>query len=235
MQPSPARPTEHDSLPHHVSYTSKLTAASAPPGTSQIWHAQQDQAIVERIVPSALPLEPVQDIHDIAMTARDESESTVQESVEPIAIPDASKIDTVEAPLKVSENPVAPSTLDDGDETPLSVLVADSQRRLSGRARKAPEMAAGQIPYKGSLVRLAAQRAKNPRPSSVDPASSPVSTGGIPSPDVRESPKPARSRNTKPHTAVDTIAVPADAQTSTAAHTDNQQHSDPVSNGLTNP
>ncbi|SNX81877.1 uncharacterized protein MEPE_00582 [Melanopsichium pennsylvanicum] len=34
------------------------------------------------------------------------------------------------------------------------------QRRTSGRARRAPEMAAGQISYKGSLVKLAAQRAK---------------------------------------------------------------------------
>lgn len=66
---------------------------------------------------------------------------------------------------------------------------ADSQqRRTSGRARKAPEMAAGQIPYKGSLVKLAAQRAKEAKSG----PNSPRSTGAH-SPDARnQSPKSSR-------------------------------------------
>ncbi|KAN0061979.1 histone lysine methyltransferase Set9 [Thecaphora frezii] len=51
------------------------------------------------------------------------------------------------------------------------------QRRVSGRARKPPEMAAGQIQYKGSLVKLAAKRAKEAKktdsPTSRSAASTP--------------------------------------------------------------
>ncbi|KAJ1041464.1 hypothetical protein NDA11_006173 [Ustilago hordei] len=69
------------------------------------------------------------------------------------------------------------------------------QRRTSGRARRAPEMAAGQIPYKGSLVKLAAQRAKEAKGgphAGASPLDSPRSTGTA-SPDPRfQSPKAAR-------------------------------------------
>jgi len=67
-------------------------------------------------------------------------------------------------------------------------------RRTSGRARRAPEMAAGQIPYKGSLVKLAAQRAKGAKSgpnAGVGPIESPKSAGTA-SPDSRfQSPKAA--------------------------------------------
>uniref|UniRef100_V5EW16 SET domain-containing protein n=1 Tax=Kalmanozyma brasiliensis (strain GHG001) TaxID=1365824 RepID=V5EW16_KALBG len=54
--------------------------------------------------------------------------------------------------------PIQTTALPDISLTP--DLTDPQQRRTSGRARRAPEMAAGQIPYKGSLVKLAAQRAK---------------------------------------------------------------------------
>ena len=75
------------------------------------------------------------------------------------------------------------------DMAAASAEAADSQqRRTSGRARKAPEMAAGQIPYKGSLVKLAAQRAKEAKSG----PNSPRSTGAH-SPDARNhSPKSSR-------------------------------------------
>ncbi|SJX60593.1 uncharacterized protein SRS1_11822 [Sporisorium reilianum f. sp. reilianum] len=76
------------------------------------------------------------------------------------------------------------------------------QRRTSGRARRAPEMAAGQIPYKGSLVRLAAQRAKGAKggPSGTH---SPTSAGTA-SPDPRhQSPKSAPRYGLTDHASAD--------------------------------
>ncbi|KAJ9476617.1 SET domain-containing protein [Pseudozyma hubeiensis] len=59
------------------------------------------------------------------------------------------------------------------------------QRRTSGRARRAPEMAAGQIPYKGSLVKLAAQRAKGAKAG--QPGTHSPLSAGTASPDHRQS------------------------------------------------
>ncbi|KAJ1030143.1 hypothetical protein NDA16_001055 [Ustilago loliicola] len=94
----------------------------------------------------------------------------------------------------VQEAPPARHFVDEATSTTADQSDAQ-QRRTSGRARRAPEMAAGQIPYKGSLVKLAAQRAKEAKGgphTGAGPLDSPRSTGTA-SPDPRfQSPKAAR-------------------------------------------
>ncbi|PWY98791.1 hypothetical protein BCV70DRAFT_164136 [Testicularia cyperi] len=94
---------------------------------------------------------------------------------------------------KESRSDLAPPLVH--QSTPVQPVSEAGSRRVSGRARKAPEMAAGQIPYKGSLVKLAAQRAKEAKgPANNSATNSPRSTGTA-SPDMRhQSPKVARQR-----------------------------------------
>ncbi|EPQ26451.1 uncharacterized protein PFL1_06099 [Pseudozyma flocculosa PF-1] len=97
-----------------------------------------------------------------------------------------STVPTLAHPAKdVAASPASRSAISSAPSSPSS-NGQSLQRRVSGRARKPPEMAAGQIPYKGSLVKLAAQRAKDakkgdspaPRTAASTPQRSPNSTKG---------------------------------------------------------
>ena len=103
----------------------------------------------------------------------------------PAPVPAAAAATTASG-LPVDEVSAAKDTPQDGSAN--QDQSDPQQRRTSGRARRAPEMAAGQIPYKGSLVKLAAQRAKGAK-GGQSGTSTPTSAGAA-SPDPRhQSPK----------------------------------------------
>ncbi|CDU24164.1 uncharacterized protein SPSC_02793 [Sporisorium scitamineum] len=115
------------------------------------------------------------------------------------------------------------------DVSPSQDQADPQQRRTSGRARRAPEMAAGQIPYKGSLVKLAAQRAKGAK-GGHSGAHSP--TSGTASPDPRhQSPKSVAQYGLSDNASADvaqTAAVTPALEPSSFA---GQNDSSPLGNG----
>ncbi|SPO21143.1 uncharacterized protein UTRI_00620 [Ustilago trichophora] len=168
-------------------------------------------------LPAIAPIQPVQSVQDVKVEAQSVVEPLVPvqapntetiSTSEPAAVASGNGISTngmaLDMPSIAAKDPPAAPALPVADVLPAKAetkpLAAEEalnvtpdqsdalQRRTSGRARRAPEMAAGQIPYKGSLVKLAAQRAKG----GID---SPRSTGTA-SPDLRhQSPKSAASGN----------------------------------------
>ncbi|PWN51616.1 hypothetical protein IE53DRAFT_43686 [Violaceomyces palustris] len=119
--------------------------------------------------------------------------------------PKAASVNTTPASAVSSKNGspsgAPPSASPSGGET--------LSRRLSGRARKPPEMAAGQIQYKGSLIKLAAKRAKEAQANSGvtgNAGSNVASPGRTPPPKRRKSAStsPSKLENV---TSADTAAV----------------------------
>ncbi|SPO20223.1 uncharacterized protein UTRI_00620_B [Ustilago trichophora] len=171
----------------------------APPAIAQIQPVQpvQDvkveaQSVVELIAPVQAPNTETASTSEPAAVASEHGSSTNGVASPSIAV----ATDTPAAPAVINAD-VLPAKAEAkllAAEEALSVTQDQSdalQRRTSGRARRAPEMAAGQIPYKGSLVKLAAQRAKGTK-GGID---SPRSTGTS-SPDPRhQSPKSTASSN----------------------------------------
>ncbi|GAC99275.1 hypothetical protein PHSY_006876 [Pseudozyma hubeiensis SY62] len=134
----------------------------------------------------------------------------------------------------LSAVPAAPATAIEEEITPVKIAAQEAsssqdqsdsqQRRTSGRARRAPEMAAGQIPYKGSLVKLAAQRAKGAKAGQPGPHS-PLSAGTA-SPDYRQSSPMTPSRR------VSTADASADTSHALDGPTRNGKHDIDLATGV---
>lgn len=186
LEPSLRQPAVIEREPSHPDAPSTVAAvqpipevkleANTTPGSNVI------QAAPKEIVAASVP----------ASTTTTTGNGSSSNGVTTQSITDSTVTDTPAA--SVQDSTPAKPVLNEAT-SPAADQTDAQQRRTSGRARRAPEMAAGQIPYKGSLVKLAAQRAKEAKggpQSGASPLDSPRSNGTA-SPDPRfQSPKAAR-------------------------------------------
>lgn len=172
----PLDPTDHRSDPDRTS-----TRVGTPPAVTALQPVQE-----VKVEANPLSVSDPQTPHKERVVAIPAASPEIRPAVDGVTFGLSPTEVMPTRPAAPAQDALSATFAADEAASPVQDQTDPLQRRTSGRARRAPEMAAGQISYKGSLVKLAAQRAKEAKSAvSVD------SPG--PSPDPRH-PSPKWSR-----------------------------------------